>query len=313
MPVKPNKGCNIQNGGLWVWKGWQNIEGMGWDCQCQYPDAFGGPSCDDSYICLGGKFINKDGNPYNGDCECKNIGCTKDSDCQFGPCDKGVCVGQKSGLGGGFRKKCKVNIDCLYGSCNDGECTGEPPIGNGINPQCVPDGCWSKENPKSQWIKINNASGYCSCQPGFYSNGYLCLPIPTPTPIVPPIIPVNPPIIPIIQKYKFSYNGYYLTHSGKNLLTSTSKDVGDIFIIEKDGSINLQNTNLYIQCYDNNGIKIKLDSGKNNKYLFDIPSLLRGKFINTFYKNFCVVPSAILIMMNKGCENFDKWKLTLQN
>ncbi len=99
---------------------------------------------------------------------------------------------------------------------------------------------------------------------------------------------------------------------GKNLLTSsTDATKGDIFIIGKDGSINLENTNLYIQCYDNNGIKIKLDVGKNNKYLFDIPSLLQGKFINTFYKNFCVVPSAILIMINKGCEDFNKWKLNL--
>lgn len=171
IPQKPKSGCNIQNGGVWVWSGWQNIEGMGWECQCQYPDAFGGPSCDESYMCLGGKFTpSKDGNPYNGICECKNINCQKDSDCLFGPCKSGICVGQKSGLSSSIKQKCLKDKDCIYGECINGICPDSPPVGYGVNPQCVPDACY----PSGQWTAKNNIDGSCSCQKGYISNGYLC-------------------------------------------------------------------------------------------------------------------------------------------
>ncbi len=136
LPVKPEKECDINNGGMWVWSGWQNIEGMGWTCECQYPNAFGGPGCKDRFICKDGILKGNDPNPFKRTCECKDIQCKGSTDCKYGPCVQDVCIGQKTGIGG-----------------------------DGVTPQCVIDGCY----PNGQWDGTK-----CKCGPGYISSDYFC-------------------------------------------------------------------------------------------------------------------------------------------
>lgn len=169
MPIKPQNKCNEDNGGVWVWSGWENIEGMGWRCECQYQDAFGGPSCNDQFICKGGKLgeVTPDKNPFNRKCECKNITCTKNEDCVYGPCINGICVGQRLGLSDGTQPPCQKDQDCEYGECINNLCEAIPSLGYNVTPSCIKDSCY----PGGQWDEGINK---CKCDRNYKNVGNIC-------------------------------------------------------------------------------------------------------------------------------------------
>lgn len=44
LPVKPEKPCNKEHGGVDIWTGWAGIEQMEWDCACTWPNYYGSDS-----------------------------------------------------------------------------------------------------------------------------------------------------------------------------------------------------------------------------------------------------------------------------
>jgi len=56
LPYYPDKTCNLNHGGVYVWTGYAGTENQDWDCYCMYPEYYGDPGCVNlnKGICSGG-------------------------------------------------------------------------------------------------------------------------------------------------------------------------------------------------------------------------------------------------------------------
>jgi len=99
LPREPDKNCNSQNGGKYVWTGYGFTQLEDWDCLCTHPEIYNGPSCDikNPSYCSGGK-LGDVNSRLRDICTCP-----KDTDLLFRYSNTPMCVSTDPNAGGGER------------------------------------------------------------------------------------------------------------------------------------------------------------------------------------------------------------------
>lgn len=75
-PKIPDKPCNEDLGGVWVWTGWSSTRTREWECLCAYPEIAGNKGCTklNPNVCKGGTYgysaKRSNRGPVPSDCVC---------------------------------------------------------------------------------------------------------------------------------------------------------------------------------------------------------------------------------------------------